>query len=83
MQPMMRDAALVLALVVLFATSVTAHVAIVAGLAVRPPRWRAAAAFALPLLAPIFAFSERMKVRGVIWCVAVVAYGITLALSMK
>lgn len=83
MQTSMRDTVLVLALVVLFAASVTAHVAIVAGLAMRPPRWRAAAAFVLPVLAPWFAFSERMRVRAVLWCVSVVLYGIALALSMK
>jgi len=79
----MRDTVLVLALVVFFATTVTAHVAIVAGLAVRRPRWRAAAAIMLPLLAPIFAFSERMRIRGAIWCASAVLYGVALALSTR
>lgn len=79
----MRDMVLVVALVVLFATTVTVHTAILAGLARRPPRWRAAAALVLPVLAPIYAFSERMRVRAWLWCCALVLYLAALALSWR
>ena len=52
----------VVTLIVAFALLVTAHVAITYGLAWRPPRWRAAAAFVIAPLAPYWAWRERMKV---------------------
>lgn len=79
----MRDLILVLVLVALFATAFTTHVAIVAGLARRSPRWRAAAAFVVPPLAPFWAFSERMRVRAVLWCASVGAYLIALLLARR
>jgi hypothetical protein len=79
----MRDIALFAALVGLFAALVTTHVAIVAGLARRTPRWRAAAALLVPVLAPVFAASERMRVRAVIWCAALCFYAVALILSLR
>jgi hypothetical protein len=57
-----------------FATVVTAHLAIVYGLAQRPPRWRALAAFALAPLAPFWALRERMFVRGGAWLLGALLY---------
>ena len=62
------------ALVVAFAALVTMHVAIAAGLASRPPRWRAIAAVVVPPLAPYWAFRDRMPVRAVLWLASAAAY---------
>ena len=79
----MRDIVLFSALVGLFATLVTTHVAIVAGLARRAPRWRAAAAVLVPVLAPAFAFRERMRVRATLWCAALGLYAAALILALR
>jgi hypothetical protein len=77
----MKDGVLVGGLVLAFATLVTVHVAIVLGLAVRDPRWRALAALFVPPLAPYWAFRDGMKVRGGIWLGSVVLYSSLLGLS--
>lgn len=68
------DAAVTLALVGSFALLVTAHVALVAGLLSRVPRWRGALAlFVLPL-APYWGMRERMRIRTWIWVGALLVY---------
>lgn len=79
----MRDLILVLLLITLFATTFTTHVAIVAGLARRTPRWHAAAAFFVLPLAPFWAFSERMRVRAILWCASLAAYLIVLVMARR
>jgi hypothetical protein len=83
MQAVMRDPVLVLALAVLFATAVTVHVAILVGLVRRTPRWYAFAALLLPVLAPLFAFIQRMRARSLLWVGAMLLYGAVLLLSLK
>jgi hypothetical protein len=61
-------------LVVSFALFVTAHVAITYGLAFRPPRWRALAAFLVAPLAPYWAWREHMRIRFGVWLAALVLY---------
>ena len=61
-----------------FAVLVTAHVAIVAGLFARTPRWHAPLALVLPPLAPYWAAREGMTARSLIWLVGIVVYGIAL-----
>ena len=70
----MSDEVLFVAMIVAFASGVTAHVAIAAGLLARAPRWRAAAALALPPLAPYWALRERMRVRAGAWIASVAVY---------
>jgi hypothetical protein len=71
---MTRDEALAVALVLAFASLVTVHVTIVAGLLGRPPRWRAVlAAFVAPL-APLWGWFEGMTVRAILWVVCAAAY---------
>jgi hypothetical protein len=65
---------LVLALLAAFATLATAHVALVWGLAWRPPRWRALLALPLVPLAPYWGFREGMHVRSAIWALSAVSY---------
>jgi hypothetical protein len=77
----MRNGILVGGLVLAFATLVTVHVAIVLGLALRDPRWRALAAFVVPPLAPYWALQSGMIARGAIWIGSVVLYASLLGIS--
>lgn len=65
---------LVAAVVLAFASLVTAHLAIVVGLLGRPPRWRAPAALLLAPLAPFWAWRERMRFRAGVWAAGLVVY---------
>jgi len=71
---MTTDELLAGALLVAFATLVTAHVALVAGLAGRLPRWRAAVALVAPPLAPYWGYRARMGARAAIWVASAAAY---------
>jgi hypothetical protein len=79
---MTRDAIVFAGLVVAFAVLVTAHVTLSFALARRPPRWRGLAALIVAPLAPWWAFRERMRVRGVLWVAAAVAYATLLGLAL-
>jgi hypothetical protein len=64
-------------MVVAFAILTTAHVALVAALAAREPRWRAAVALAVPPLAPFWgmrAHVAHVKVWAAVWVVSALAY---------
>jgi hypothetical protein len=71
---MTHDEWLTVMLVVAFATLVTAHVTILAGLLVREPRWRALAAFLVPPLAPAWAARGGMAGRAGVWVASEIAY---------
>jgi hypothetical protein len=71
---MTRDEFVASALVVAFAALVTMHVVVVAGLATRPPRWRALVALVAAPLAPYWAYKETMRGRAVVWIAAALAY---------
>jgi hypothetical protein len=71
---MSPDERTVLLLLVAFATFFTAHVAIVVGLALRPPRWRALAALLVAPLAPYWGARNGMHKRVVLWGVSGAAY---------
>ena len=76
-----RDVFVFIALIVAFAVLVTVHVWIVAGLATRPPRWRAPLAFVVAPLAPFWAIREHMTVRGVAWIASAILYVVARVLS--
>jgi hypothetical protein len=76
-----RDAIVLGAVVAAFAALVTAHVTIAIGLARRRPRWRALVALVVPPLAPAWALSGRMTVRGVVWIASALGYLVALALA--
>jgi hypothetical protein len=78
-----HDERVVACLVVAFASLVTAHVAIVAGLAVRPPRWRAPAAAIVFPLAPYWAGRAGMHARSVVWIFSAAAYLVCLWLASR
>jgi hypothetical protein len=77
------DLVVTLAVVLSFATLLTAHVMLVAGLVARRPRWRGALALVVVPLAPYWGFRERMKARAVIWTAALVLYAIALVVASR
>lgn len=77
----MKDIVIVALLVIAFAWLLTVHVATIVGLARRQPRWRAAAAFFVPVLAPYWAWQEHMKKRAAMWIGGVVVYLVALLLA--
>jgi hypothetical protein len=77
----MRDAILISGLVLASATLATIHVAIVLGLALRDPRWRAIVALVVPPLAPYWALRGDMHLRGLLWIGSVLLYTALLGVS--
>jgi hypothetical protein len=73
----------VASLVVAFASLVTAHVALVAGLAVRSPWWRAPAAAVVFPLAPYWGGRAGMHARSVVWVVSALAYAVCRWLAYR
>jgi hypothetical protein len=71
-----HDEYAVASLVVAFASLLTAHVALVAGLAVRSPWWRAPIAAVVLPLAPYWGGRAGMHARSVVWVVSALAYGV-------
>jgi hypothetical protein len=78
MSPTARDSALTLALVITFATLVTAHVAILFGLVRKRRPVEAIGALVLPLLAPYWAFARGMRARAVVWLASATLYAAAL-----
>jgi hypothetical protein len=79
----MRSGEILAALLLLaFAVLVTAHVAIVAGLARRAPRWRAAVALVVPPLAPYWGWT-RLRRWSLTWVVAVAVYAVVRVWAAK
>jgi hypothetical protein len=78
-----RDEIVFALLVASFAALLTAHAALVAGLAARPPRWRAAAALFAPPLAPYWGGRAGMHARWVAWVASAVAYGVLRVVASR
>ncbi|MEO8799357.1 MAG: hypothetical protein ABI551_15815 [Polyangiaceae bacterium] len=68
------DLVIVIIAVVSCALWMTAHVSILAALAVRPPRWRALVALLVPPAAPYFAFQSKLRGRAATWVVSAIVY---------
>ncbi len=64
-----------------FGVLVTAHVALVFGLLLRRPRWRAPIALVVPPLAPYWGSDSGMRIRTLIWVGAVCVYAVTRILA--
>lgn len=79
---MSRDEIVATALVLAFAVLVTAHVAIVAGLAGRAPRWRALPALVVAPLAPYWAWPT-MRRRAIVWLGSAAAYAVLRVLASR
>jgi hypothetical protein len=75
------DLALYAAIVVSFAALVTAHAALVFGLARRTPHWRGPVGLVLAPLAPYWGFKAGLRVRSVLWLFALAAYVTALWLA--
>lgn len=76
---MAKDTVIVAALVLAFATLVTAHVALVARLVLRVrPRWRGLVALVVPPLAVLWAFRAGWRKTAAVWLVAVLVWVVAL-----
>ena len=64
------------AVVVAFATLLTAHVTLVFGLAARSPRWRGVVGAVVPPLAPFWGSRAGMKGRSFMWVAGALAYAV-------
>ena len=80
---MTHDEWVMAVLVVAFATLLTAHVALLFGLAMRPPRWRAVAAAVVAPLAPFWGLRARMPVRSAVWLASGLAYVVSWWLARR
>jgi hypothetical protein len=80
---MTRDAVALTLLALAFATLITVHVTLTAGLAARAPRWHAPVALVLPPLAPWWGWRTRMRARTVLWLVAAAAYVALLVFALR
>jgi hypothetical protein len=79
---MSRDEIVAGLLLLASAVVVTAHVTLVAGLAGRPPRWRALVALAVPPLAPYWGWSS-LRRRSLMWVAAAVAYAVLRVVASR
>jgi hypothetical protein len=66
-----------------FASLVTVHVSIVAGLVYRRPRWRALAAAIVAPLAPFWSFRSGMPLRAALWLGSALVYAVAMLLARK
>jgi hypothetical protein len=64
-----------------FGLLITAQVALVVSLALRPPRWRALLACLVPPLAVYFGWQARLRAWASVWLGSLVAYATALLLS--
>jgi hypothetical protein len=80
---MTRDEWIMTALVLAFASLVTAHVTLVAGLAARAPRWRAAVAAFVAPLAPFWGLRSGMRLRSATWIASAAVYAVARWLAAR
>lgn len=78
----MSDIILIVVIAFAFALTITAQVAILAGLLRRKLKWRALSGLLMPPLAPYWAYNEGMRVRAAIWLFGAVVYVLTLILAL-
>ena len=79
---MLKEEILLLGLLVSFAAFVTAHLALVVGIARRRPAWQALVALAAVPIAPYWGIRAGLLVRSMTWLVSAVAY-LTLRLAAR
>lgn len=75
------DSIVLAALVLSFATLVTAHVALAFGLTLERPRWKGPLALLVPPLAPYWGMEAGMKKRAAFWVGAVCVYALARILA--
>ena len=71
-----RDLVVVVVAIVSCAFALLAHASIVAALATRSPKWRAAVALVVPPLAPYWAWREKLRGRTITWIASAIVYAI-------
>lgn len=80
----MNDAAVLLALLVSFATFLTAHLAIAGRLLFqREGRWRGLVAVIAPPLALLWAVRRGWRASAVLWAGSVVVYAVALIAALR
>jgi hypothetical protein len=79
---MTRDELVTAAVVVAFSTLVTTHLTLVAALASRRPRWRAAAALLVAPLAPWWGW-RASRTRAAVWIASAVVYAALLGVASR
>lgn len=78
------DTAVLIALLLAFATFVTVHVAIAVRLLARKgDRWRGALVLVVPPLAPLWSLQRGWRRAAVIWLSSVVVYSIALIAALR
>jgi hypothetical protein len=80
---MVRDDLLTCALLLAFATLITTHLSLVAGLTRHPPWWRALVALVAVPLAPYWGRTAHMKGRASLWVMSAVAYVVLRLLAAR
>jgi hypothetical protein len=78
----MSDVLLVVVIALAFALTITAQVAILAGLLRRKQPWRALSGFLMPPLCAYWAYAEGMTIRAGIWVVGALVYVSAVVLAL-
>lgn len=80
----MKDAALLVVLLLAFATFLTSHVAIaVRLLLLQNERWRGAVVMIAPPLAPLWAYRRAWRVSAGAWVTSAIVYTAALIIALR
>lgn len=80
----MTDAAVLIVLLLAFATFITTHVSIAVRLLLRKEdRWRGALVWVALPLAPLWAYRRHWRGSAVLWVISVVVYAIALIVALR
>lgn len=80
----MKDALVLIPLLLAFATFITTHVAIAARLLSRKgERWRGALVWLAPPLAPLWAYRRGWRRSAVLWIASAIVYAVALTAALR
>ncbi|MFO0590184.1 MAG: hypothetical protein U0441_21760 [Polyangiaceae bacterium] len=80
----MKDAAILVVLLLAFATFATSHIAIaVRLLLLRDERWRSAVVMIAPPLAPLWAYRRSWRFSAVAWIASAIVYTAALIVALR
>ncbi len=78
-----RDIVITAGVSVCPAALLVSYLGIVYGLLWRPPRWRAVVALVVPVLAPFWAWREKMYVRAALFVLSAIGYAVFFTLARQ
>ncbi|MFW5739007.1 MAG: hypothetical protein ACOC1F_01430 [Myxococcota bacterium] len=78
----MSDVVLIVVIALGFALTVTAQIAILAGLLRRKQKWRALSGLLMPPLSPYWAHTEGMRIRAWIWIAGALVYVVSFVIAV-